>query len=621
MHVLHQNSRNRSTERGRAGSRVRSILRWATAPALLALFAWTVGGSAPRAYGQAATATPTPIQRPGGVFEDNDPTLLYAGTWTSVADSRASGGALRRSDTTDASVELTFPGPNVRWITAKGPDRGLARVFVDGQDTGTVDLYAPSEQFQQEVTRGGLDGETSHTIRIVVTGQRNGASTGTKVDIDALIVAGAEAPVPLRFEDTDPSVTYSGSWATAAVAAASGGAVHRANEAAAAAQLAFSGTSVTWVTSRGPNRGIARVLIDGTAVATADLYAATESYQQEITQQGLADAAHTIRIEVTGTHSGASTDNGVDVDAFVVFGAPATPVPTLTPTATVAATSTPAPAATPAASPPAATATSGPVPPAPPAPHDERYFAATSFRIDHAPFWDYFNSMGAIDTFGYPISRTFMFLGCSTQIFQRQLMQQCGTDAPVQTMNLLDPDLMPYNQINFSTFPAYEGDLAGQAPGPETPSYGTAVLNFFRTNAPNTFQGMPVNYYNTFVSTVPGSDPQSDPNFAALINLQIWGFPTSHPAPDPSNGGFVYQRFQRGIMHFDASTGVTRGILLAQYFEGIIVGQPGPSLPPDLMQEAQGSRFFHQYCPGGPNWVCRPNELPATDMTFAFEPE
>jgi hypothetical protein len=109
------------------------------------------------------------------------------------------------------------------------------------------------------------------------------------------------------------------------------------------------------------------------------------------------------------------------------------------------------------------------------------------------------------------------------------------------------------------------------------------------------------------------------PDLAALLNLEMWGFPTSQPAFDPANRRFVYQRFQRGIMHFDASTGVTRGILLSDYFKGIILGEPGPTLPPDLLAQAATSRFFRQYCPGQPNWVCRPSELPGTDLTFAFE--
>jgi hypothetical protein len=282
-------------------------------------------------------------------------------------------------------------------------------------------------------------------------------------------------------------------------------------------------------------------------------------------------------------------------------------------------TATPvSPQATPTAVSPQPTPTAGAVPPAPPAPRDARYFFETTFRVDHDPFWEYFNARGGVDTFGFPVSRTFGFLGCTTQIFQRQLLQQCGAGTAARTMNLLDPDLMPYDQINFSAFPAHDPQVASNAPPPGAPNYGVAVLDYVRRAAPEAFQGLPARFFSTFVSTVPGADPAADPDLAALVNLEIWGFPTSGPALDPSNRSFVYQRFQRGIMHYDHSTGVTRGILLADYLKSILTGR---DLPPDLAAQAANSRFFRQYCPGAPGWTCRPNELAATDLTFAFEPQ
>ena len=363
---------------------------------------------------------------------------------------------------------------------------------------------------------------------------------------------------------------------------------------------------MTWLTSTGPNRGRARVVIDGTLRDTVDLYNADERFQQTFRYENLSDAQHTIRIEVTGTHSGPATDNVVDVDAFIVFGAPTTPVPT----PTSAATATPTPVVT-------ATPTTVPTPqPAPAVPHDARYFFETGYRVDNDAFWSYFNVRGGVDVFGFPVSRAFMFLGCTTQVFQRQLMQQCGAGARVQTMNLLDPDLMPYNQINFSTFPAHDPAVAGAAPGPGTPNYGAAVLDYVRSVAPETFEGLPVRFFTTFQSTLGEGASSADPNINALINLEIWGFPTSRPMRDPNNRNFVYQRFQRGIMHFDAATGVTRGILLADYFKSLLAGR---NLPADLAAQAQNSRFLRQYLPGAPLWLSRPQDLPGTDLTFAFE--
>jgi hypothetical protein len=96
--------------------------------------------------------------------------------------------------------------------------------------------------------------------------------------------------------------------------------------------------------------------------------------------------------------------------------------------------------------------------------------------------------------------------------------------------------------------------------------------------------------------------------------LNIWGAPTSQPAPDPNNPNFIYQRFQRGITQFINGSG-TFSILLADYLKAIITNQ---NVPPDLAAESAESNFSNQYCPGQPLWLCRPSELPATDLTFAF---
>jgi hypothetical protein len=97
----------------------------------------------------------------------------------------------------------------------------------------------------------------------------------------------------------------------------------------------------------------------------------------------------------------------------------------------------------------------------------------------------------------------------------------------------------------------------------------------------------------------------------------VWGAPISKPTADPHNGGFIYQRFQRGIMHYIAAQQTTQTILIADYLKQILMNDP--KLPSDLKQEARGSRFIGQYCPNKPNWLCRPADLPGTDLTSAFE--
>ena len=102
------------------------------------------------------------------------------------------------------------------------------------------------------------------------------------------------------------------------------------------------------------------------------------------------------------------------------------------------------------------------------------------------------------------------------------------------------------------------------------------------------------------------------------INLEMWGAVTSHPAADPNNSSFIYLRFQRGIMHYDKSTGQTQGLLLGDHLKSVITGQ---NLPGDLEQKARNSALYRQYDNTKANGVARPGQLPDTNMKDAFEKE
>src|SRR5262252_10195804 len=130
-------------------------------------------------------------------------------------------------------------------------------------------------------------------------------------------------------------------------------------------------------------------------------------------------------------------------------------------------------------------------------PADPRYFSQTGYRIDNDAFWNFFQGRGGIPTFGYPVSRTFKLVGFQVQIFQR-LVMQLQPDGSVQTLNLLDPGLMPYTKINGSTYPAPDPAIVSATPPVSSPNYDTAIIQFTQQTAPDTFEGQPVNYYKTF---------------------------------------------------------------------------------------------------------------------------
>lgn len=287
---------------------------------------------------------------------------------------------------------------------------------------------------------------------------------------------------------------------------------------------------------------------------------------------------------------------------------PAIPAPTQAaqPAAPAQTSPTPAPAA-PAATP----APSGP-------PKDPYYFEQTGFRIANDKFFDYFNKRGGVRTFGYPASKEFTLFGFRVQFFQRLVMQMLP-DGSVTTMNLLDEGILPFTRMNFSTFPGPDKGMADSAPKPGSDQYFARLLGFVKEKTPDQWAELPVSFFKTFSSTVCYEEAyperKMDPGIMPAINLELWGAPISAPAYDPTNKNFIYQRFQRGIMHYDKTNGTTQGLLLGDYLKAVITGF---NLPPDLDEQARGSRLYKQYNPLTKGGVNRPNELPGTDMTGAF---
>jgi hypothetical protein len=123
-----------------------------------------------------------------------------------------------------------------------------------------------------------------------------------------------------RVQETDPSAAYTFGWThETRNLAASGLTMSVATTPGALAEFTFTGTAVRWLGRRGPHSGIARVFLDGVFMAEIDMFQRLEELQVPIfSADGLADASHTLMIEVTGLRNPSATDVGIVVDAFEV---------------------------------------------------------------------------------------------------------------------------------------------------------------------------------------------------------------------------------------------------------------------------------------------------------------
>ena len=263
--------------------------------------------------------------------EETSASTTFTSGWTQGDTTKAwSGGTAAISATPAAPgsrATFSFTGTSVSWIGLRGPQSGIARVYLDGAFQATVDLYSPSA-FQAVVYTVMTLANAGHTLAIEVTGQKNANASDTLIAVDAF-------DVQSRVEDDDSAVAYSGSWVTdlsrdwsRSSLQTGGGAAMRSTTAGSHADVAFTGTSISWIGFRGPWIGMADVSIDGGAPTRIDMYAATESVQVPVfTANGLAAGSHTLRIDVPGVKNTASIAAWIMVDAFDVE--PPSPAPSV----------------------------------------------------------------------------------------------------------------------------------------------------------------------------------------------------------------------------------------------------------------------------------------------------
>ena len=242
---------------------------------------------------------------------------------------------------------------------------------------------------------------------------------------------------------------------------------------------------------------------------------------------------------------------------------------------------------------------------------DAFYFSETGFGVWNPEIRSYFESRGGVETFGFPISNVFTLYGFDLQFFQRQVIQ-IGPNGSPRGLNILQAPYLDYRNFGGLTIPAVDNDLLAGAPKVGSTNYAQAVRAFVRKNVPDRWQEDNVGFLREYLAAAPADTPA---HLRELAALEIWGLPLSRPQPDPANTSFIYQRFQRGVMHFDASTVSTGGLLLGDHLKSLITGD---RLSPSLAAAAFANPLLRQYAPGRPLDTRHPAALRGTDLTHAF---
>jgi hypothetical protein len=256
-------------------------------------------------------------------------------------------------------------------------------------------------------------------------------------------------------------------------------------------------------------------------------------------------------------------------------------------------------------------------------PPSQPLVTSRGFGVTLPALSNYYVQHGRDRTFGAPISNDFQLLGNRVQVFENQVLQ-AQTDGSVRALDMLSSSF-PLTHADGATFPAADPNYLSSIPSTDAPDYvqqatGLIANGILDSDVPDTWNDLPVNFNSTFRASASCADLMSQPTVCddtrlLQLALDVWGLPTSDVQQDPNNPDLVSQRFQRGIMQYSQSTGVTQAVPIGRWFKQVLIGS---SLPDDVAADMAASPFYAQYRPTLPMGLARPADLQATSLTSAF---
>jgi Bacterial Ig domain len=148
----------------------------------------STGTQNPAAIGSLVVIDAFEVTTAGIMVQETDPAIGYGAGWVlGIRDHAYNQAITAESNTLGARATFTFTGTGISWVSARGPQTGMARVYIDGAFVTEIDTYAPTESPQHTTfSRRGL-AAGNHALTMEVSG-RNPASRDAWILIDAFVV-------------------------------------------------------------------------------------------------------------------------------------------------------------------------------------------------------------------------------------------------------------------------------------------------------------------------------------------------------------------------------------------------------------------------------------------------
>jgi len=139
--------------------------------------------AAPEGWSHGTLATVGP-----GHYEDGDQKVEYKGKWWPDHQfPQSSSQSITYSDKPGDTFRFAFNGSTVTYVFTEALNRGIAEVRIDDGPPVRINQYSRATQWQTKQRFGGLSAG-NHTLEVKVSGDKDPASGGLFVDLDAFDV-------------------------------------------------------------------------------------------------------------------------------------------------------------------------------------------------------------------------------------------------------------------------------------------------------------------------------------------------------------------------------------------------------------------------------------------------
>lgn len=122
------------------------------------------------------------------IIENNNEALNYVGEFEAFTKENKK---IVSSNVKDSYIEFNFTGTGIKYYAHTNAWRGVATIYIDGEEIDNVDLYSQNETINVLVFETNNLNVGEHTIKIKVKGDKREVSKDCKVTFSYFEIVGA----------------------------------------------------------------------------------------------------------------------------------------------------------------------------------------------------------------------------------------------------------------------------------------------------------------------------------------------------------------------------------------------------------------------------------------------